>query len=87
MLKIIANKPLPKNNQVSCGQFYQRADVDDVYFVTHIYCDGGGGDYYVLINLRYGVSYNMATSNINDIFGNHKDKFFLVEDVTITLNH
>jgi hypothetical protein len=86
MLKIITNKPIPKDNQVSCGQFYQRVDHDDVYFVTRTYCDGN--DYYGLINLKYGVPYKKVLErNINDIFGNHKDRFVLVEDVTITLNH
>jgi len=85
MLKVISKNKPDKKTPIEIGQFYGRYDdPESIYLITSTYINGH--TYYSAIMLNHGVSYIYPVKDIDKVFDRFDDKFYLIKDLTITIN-
>jgi len=89
MITIENNQYNKAGHEPKVGDVYGRIEEPNVlYLVTkhHSYV-GNGHPFYGLINISTGNMYSNAKSDINDIFSDYSDKFYLItKDIKITID-
>jgi len=90
MTKVILNSLIGKSSpkvEVEAGSYWM--DISDygntlVFIVTEVFIDESNKRY-ALVNLIDGSHYGVyAVKDINDVFGNDREDFILLDQVTIS---
>lgn len=85
MLKVV-NKSKPSTKiPIEVGQFYSRYDdPKSVYVISSMFVNDW--THYCAIMLSHGVPYVRPIKDISRVFDGFDEKFYLIDDLTITIN-